>query len=139
MVGTAVAGSMPAARRRHVLEPEIGDSLHAAALGDREVVFRQILDGHVVPIGHDDIELDVVDAGTKHRRRLGGGGLALRMQHDRQPQRQAGPRGQLSSHIAIVGGQICFPQVDGIWGQVSQFGLQTETCPQIASTCGKRI
>ena len=62
----------PAARRRHVLEPEIGDSLHAAALGDREVVFRQVLDGDIVPIGHDDIELDVVHAAAKHGRGWAG-------------------------------------------------------------------
>jgi len=39
----------------------------------------------------------------------------------------------------LVGGQICFPQIDDFGGQVSRFGGQTETCPPIASICGKQI
>ncbi len=94
-------GIDPAACRRDGLEPEIGDALHAAALGDREVVFRQVLDGHVVPIGHDDVELDVVDAAAKHGLRcLGWGGLARECSTTASPSARPAPAAS-PSHIAM--------------------------------------
>ena len=79
---------------RNIDQGEGGDDLRFPVLEDLKVFLLQIADELALPIGHDDIDLDVVDAdlesgGLRRRRRrrsLAGGQDGTGQQHDRRHQ-----------------------------------------------------